>query len=490
MPRTSLPGRRPRHSALAALLAALLLLPAAGPPPVGSDTLPARRRAEARVVAALDARDWPAALQEIDAYLVHWAGHPFMLYNRACVLCRLGRNEEATTDLLGAVRAGFREFDHLRHDPDLASIRDTETFQAILAAADRTERDRAEALIEGWKAEFGAEGYRFEIDEVRRLVYATALDDVTHREMRAMLDLEADQLAASLFGPPPAYYVLVAIPTPRHADRYFNGDASIGGQYVHAERRLVARDVGVSLRHEFVHARHYGHMERLRLTEPVPIWILEGLATLYETVRFGADGTVEFLPNERTNIVRNLEDAGRLTPWSRLLAMPAETFMRRATRHYPEVRAIFEFLADRGALETWYATYVEGLAEDRSGRRALEATFGLPMEEIERRFRDWVALRDPVDLVVRRGEAALGVEATPRATNDGVLLARVLRGGSAERSGLRRGDVIVAVDGEAVRSLPELQAAIGEREVGDSLLVRFRRDATYLERRVVLRPLP
>ena len=46
---------------------------------------------------------------------------------------------------------------------------------------------------------------------------------------------------------------------------------------------------------------------------------------------------------------------------------------------------------------------------------------------------------------------------------------------AAAMSGLHEGDVIVAVDGQAIQSVPQLQAAIREHEPGEEIKVRIRR---------------
>ncbi|NIM60902.1 MAG: hypothetical protein GTO30_04390, partial [Acidobacteria bacterium] len=52
-----------------------------------------------------------------------------------------------------------------------------------------------------------------------------------------------------------------------------------GGIYEHERRRLIARDIGASLRHELTHAYHYADMDRLGQRHP--LWVQEGIATLY-----------------------------------------------------------------------------------------------------------------------------------------------------------------------------------------------------------------
>ena len=195
-----------------------------------------------------------------------------MLYNAACAQARLGHKDEAASTLLLSVKAGFRDFEHMRLDPDLESIRQHPTYLAIVEAAERVAANVGKSAVERWREDYGSKNYRYETDDQRRINYATALDQDAHKRMREMLEREADQLTKTLFEKPPSYYILIAIPTPDDSDKFFHGNDSIGGMYEHTFRRLVSRDIGNSLRHEFVHALHFGHMARL--DQPHPLWIV------------------------------------------------------------------------------------------------------------------------------------------------------------------------------------------------------------------------
>lgn len=58
---------------------------------------------------------------------------------------------------------------------------------------------------------------------------------------------------------------------------------------------------------------------------------------------------------------------------------------------------------------------------------------------------------------------------------EGVLIIRVLEGTPAAEAGLRRGDVILEVDGATVRSADQLQLKVEKTKVGDTLQVKIQR---------------
>jgi hypothetical protein len=61
-------------------------------------------------------------------------GNPVLWYNRACALSLSGGRSPALDALERAVEAGFADADLMRSDLDLAGVRDTDRFRALLAA--------------------------------------------------------------------------------------------------------------------------------------------------------------------------------------------------------------------------------------------------------------------------------------------------------------------------------------------------------------------
>lgn len=412
--------------------------------------------------------------------------HPALWFEKSRALAQLEKIDAAAESLGQAVRLGYRDFSRMRTDSALVPLRSHETFKAIDEAARRAEPKRARQAKDEWIERFGRDDYRYEMDAERRLLYATALDDVAHDETRKMIGELADHLAATLFGALPDYEVLVAVPTPHDARRVITQE-SVGGLYQHDKRQLIAREIGSAMRHEFFHVMHYGHMERIGQVHP--LWVQEGLASLYEDYEFDASGEIHFLPNERHTIARRQIRQGQAIPWRDFLRMPSQRFMARSVAVYPQARSIFEFVASRGQLERWYHTYVETFHDDPTGKTAFERTFDMSLNRIERDWVRWVRLRPDVPMHLEEGDASLGVETRPNASNDGVRITRILPGSAAAIGGLQVDDVIVSVNGQPTRRIEELRRVIGEHQVGDRVSIRIRRDGRHETRVMTLRAL-
>lgn len=476
---------------------------------------PSRIALERQIINAFE-RDNPGrALALMDQYLRHWPTDPDMLYNAACGHALQGERERAADRLLEAVRAGFRDFAHMESDPDLASIRDHEVYLAILEARDRVAAPAAPepttGEVDGDGAERGdgtremllaprsnrgseefaewesrhPDGYRYESDARHRLHFGSPLDDRAHTEMTEMLTRQADQMADSLFGSLQSDWIFVLVPAPEHQP-IFSIDSLTPGWYEHSRRMLVTADIGASLRHEFAHVLHWGHMDRIGQRHPM--WVQEGLASLYENYAIDDTGDrIKFRINERHNIARQLVLDGDAPPWRHLLEMNPTLFMKGAARNYPLARSMLEYIAAEGRLEDWYRNLVETWYEDRTGRVSLERTFDAPLSEIEADWRRWVRARGRFDDLIDHGDASIGISAIDAV--DGCLVTRLIPGGGAAEAGMRKEDIIVRVGNRTVRSTRELMLAIAARRVGEVVAIRVRRDGEYLDLAVRMKPL-
>ena len=463
------------------LFIAILFLAIASPASAQSRE---QERLEANIVRAFAAARYERALEQIDEYLEKWPSSPLMVYNKACGFALTNRRDAAGQALLEAVELGFRDFGHMKQDPDLESMRDHPTFIAIVAAQGQADQSASNRQLEKWKNRFGEDDYTFESDSKRRIHFVTSVDPTAHKQMKEMLQGQADQMSETLFGSPPDYWCLIAVPTADDAKTFFEKE-NTAGIYIHASRRLVSRDIGASMRHEFGHLMHFGHMERLG-RQKHPIWIQEGLASLYEDYTVDDDGTFTFHPNGRHNKNHRQVDRHVALSFEKLLALDARSFMAGNARYYPQVRSVFEFLAALGVLEEWYETYTSSFQRDSSGKYAFEKTFGLSLDAVERRWRNWVLDRGEIDDRIDYGDASIGVAGVE--ATDGVRIVE-FKGLSARRVGLKIGDVIVAVDDTPVRTRSELILAIAQRDVGDRVRLRIRRGDTHRTISITLQPL-
>jgi adenylate cyclase len=82
-------------------------------------------------LAELDRKE--EALRECSQALELTGDDPLMLYNCACLYCRLGETQRAIETLRQAIRAGYANIAWLKQDPDMNPLRDNADFQALIA---------------------------------------------------------------------------------------------------------------------------------------------------------------------------------------------------------------------------------------------------------------------------------------------------------------------------------------------------------------------
>ena len=74
----------------------------------------------------------------------------------------------------------------------------------------------------------------------------------------------------------------------------------------------------------------------------------------------------------------------------------------------------------------------------------------------------------------------------PQASDGGVAISGIVPGGPAESAGLERGDLLVSVDGQPVRSLRQLYSSLWTKAPGDTVgmqVLRERVDPRLRDRR-------
>lgn len=442
--------------------------------------------ASQRAIEAFAAGDFATARDQLHAALKNDPANPALLYNLACVHAQLGETDQAQERLLDAISAGFVDFFQLERDDSLAPIRKTTTYQAIIAGWRRLLDARNDAELAAMRRHYGGR-YRYEKDEALRLSFVSAFDPTTFEETRSEMRVIAAWAKKTLFtdvstsqaqdDDRPDPWTLVLLPTPEDFVLAV-GAPDIGGWYDHDRRRLIAQDLGPSLRHEFLHVLHWRHMTRLGQRHPE--WIMEGLGSLVEDITIdGASGLTPAL-SQRTNIAIRLAKAHRLMPIQRFASMEHKRFVTvRPLAHYAQARSLMLFLNERDLLGAWYARYVQSFADDPTGVKALEDVLGKPAAAIDREFRAWLIALPEVAQEIRPGMASLGVELS-LGRGDGPRVARMKPGSPVRKAGLRLGDVVVAIDGVTTRTMDDVVRFLGDHKVGDMVTARIRRGRRFL----------
>jgi hypothetical protein len=451
----------------------------------------ARSATERAVNEALAQRRSVDALTRAKAWLERAPGDAGMLALAARAAAQSGDQRVAAGYLKRAIEEGFTDFAAVESGADFAGLRRHESWavvqDAMRSARARNERGvltgtEATKAVDAWRMRFTS-GYRAVPDGATNTILVTTQDPTSRGELLAMLATLTKDQVDRLFGKGLAQPVAVIIAQGQDGE----GDGltpSRAGRYEHASRRLLTRDTGATLRHEFTHALHFAHMERINQLHP--IWLREGLATVFETYRAREDGSLEFLPNERADAAMQLLATGVAPGLRRLLTMPEDDFQKDGESTYPLVRSLMEFTASRGALERLYAEAVAGFRDDPACTRALERAHGASLEEIERSWTTWTRERGAQGLSTDPTQPSIGV--TTEDHPDGARIVRFVTKSTARDAGLRPGDVIVGVDGEPVRSVRELGVALTRLPRRETLTIRFRRGDSYSILEVRRRP--
>ncbi|MFM9996281.1 MAG: PDZ domain-containing protein [Phycisphaerales bacterium] len=483
------------------LLSLTATAPAQDAPPLDSDPTAKALELQDKAFDAIGRRDYDEAERLLRRQLELDPGNFVPHYNLACVLALKGDAAACGEQLLRAVEHGFSDVNRLRTDPDLANARNDENYLKIVNNWGFVLEKHRDANLSRCKQFFKGGSYLTGFDEELRLAYLSAADPKSFEQAREDITRLARWGVTNVFpdlaltepqaGETPAKrsrpdaWVVVILPTPDDFQRWsrmvFGPDAgsgmsTVGGIYSHDSKRLVAMDLGATLRHEFFHVLHWRSCERLG--QPHPPWIQEGLCSLvedYEVRGSGDAATIEPVPSWRTNVAKRLARSGRLTPIKTLAAMSRESFIAsRPLAQYGQARAVFLFLWQQGKLKDWYAAYTRGFKDDPTGVHAIEEVFERPMAEVEKLYRDWLKALPEVAEQISPGSAGLGAEVEP-GDGDGPVIVQIDPRGPARRAGLRVRDAITAINGQPTRDLNELVRVLGELELGDAIEVSYRR---------------
>lgn len=403
------------------------------------------------------------------------------LYNLACAYSLKGEKGAALDYLEKSAQAGYLNFRHMNRDPDLDNIRNEPRYKALMARKEELMENWAESRADSLKREYGQD-YIVEVDHERKIVYATNQSRTVLDELKKALNNYADAQWRTFFENKPNYYLTIICPN-REDFRKRIKSRNVGGVYSHGSRTLICGNIGSTLIHEFTHALHFGDQDARG--QGHPIWILEGLATCFETSTL-IDGKPTPMPNYRLNRVRLALATGRYYPWNEFMRIPRSRFMSNTGISYPEARYIMYYFWQLGKLKEWYDTYCANYRKDRTGILATEITFGKSVAQVEEDFRKWIAEAPEGAGAVPKGAAFFGVSTSPSAA--GMHVRQVVPGSVAEKAGVKPGDIIIEFAGKKYTNRDAFAEAIRAQEIGVSIKVTVLRGEREIELEVELQP--
>lgn len=432
-----------------------------------------------RSIQLIQSRKYDEAEAVIEQALGILPHHAVNLYNMACLKALRGRSDEAMDYLERSALEGFTDFAHIQSDPDLVSLRELPRFRQFLARKDELQRRAADRVLAWLKRELGG-GYIFEIDETHKLVFATNIDARTLASLKQRLVAQAQSLCEQLFEHAPDQYISVVIPSPDDF-RQIVPRPGVGGFYNHENRLIIAKGLGQTITHEFTHALH--DADRARTGQAHPVWLTEGLATLFESARFVEQ---TFVPQDsyRLGHVQAAAKGNRLIPLARLLSMDHAAFLQNAMLAYAQAGSIMHYLYERQLLRRFYETYKATYDKDRTGKLALETVCARPLAQVEQEWKAWVLARKPPAANTAPDSAVLGVRFST--SSSGCRIDSVVPGGPAEKAGLRVGDIIVAFGGQEVTDQMSILQMLAAQKPGDRVVMTVRRDGEDVDVPVIL----
>lgn len=456
----------------------------------------AAREVEERALAAFEAGEYAEAARLFEEQAGLDERNFVPRYNLACARARAGEMDAAWEALKEAVGTGFVDAHQLRRDEHLAGLRDDERFKALLANWARVVEGHREANVESTERWLGTRVERRTLEAMRIEVFSrhdAVLTDAAVREVERVAEFIEAMLGQGMAAQAADAWVMLALPD---ADRFgswalttFGPGAAdsfgeIGGAYDHDSKRLVAKDLGATLRHEFVHALHWRMMSASGHVQP--IWMQEGFAALVEDV--DARGVMMVpVASWRTNIVKRLEANHRLPRIEDVAKLEHGRFTTfRPLRQYALARSVFMFVHEEGLLRAWFEAHARRGAADADGLGSLSEVFGASMEEINGRYREWVKRLPMVAETGEELEVSLGVSLETGA-GDGPRVVGFDEPGVRTATGLRLGDVVTGIDGQSTRDLQEFIRVLSGASAGQRVVLTYRRGKLHGQSEVVLR---
>lgn len=419
-------------------------------------------------------------------------------YNLAAISSLRADLPAAEQRFTRALALGFSDIRVVRADPHMAAFRTTQLFKDLNARWPEILTARRESDLNAARQLVGRVHESRTLDRWK-IDLLSSHDPIATDQAAA----EIQQLAAWITGavftnlqPEDAFeedaWAAVVLPDREGFGRWTiatfgagpgRGFSTIGGAYDHNRRRLVAQDLGATLRHELIHVLHWRDMSRLGQNHAA--WIQEGLASLVEDYDI-INNTLTPVPSWRTNIVKRLHNARRLTPLDELAATSLDRLStNRPLAQYAQSRAVMLFLLDQNKLTEFYRRYTQTFAADPTGMQALRETLDLPDQNaVEQAYQAWLTALPMVPETGSELPATLGIE-IENGDGSGVRVTG-LPAGARQRTGLSVGSFITAINNRPTRDLNELIRVLADYAPGDTITLSHRRGRLHHTNQVTL----
>ena len=201
--------------------------------------------------------------------------------------------------------------------------------------------------------------------------------------------LSADFFDAVPFTKPLTIYLFRDAESYRtNAKALFGDDPETPYGYYSAQNQALVMNIatgGGTLVHEMVHPMLENDFPR------VPAWFNEGLASLFEQCT-ERDGRITGLVNWRLAGLRSALAADRLGSLDALMRTTTRQFYgAHSGLNYAQGRYLLYWLQEQDLLVAFYRRFRATAHRDPTGRAALEAVAGEPLDAIEARWRTFVA---------------------------------------------------------------------------------------------------
>ncbi|MFP4355230.1 MAG: PDZ domain-containing protein [Phycisphaerae bacterium] len=317
------------------------------------------------------------------------------------------------------------------------------------------------------------EGYTSQIDSRRRVVFITSLDAETSRMAVRVIRTHLDALRKTGFDQPFGRNLTILLPTVRDYRKLVAGkNPEASGFYSRKLRLMATISLSNAIVHELVHAVHDN--QQMILGQDHPIWIAEGLATLYQNSEIREGRLVPKIGPELAFLKESVE-ANKIFRLGDLLKIDRAGFMAQSQISYPQVRYLMYYLHQKQLLDTWYDAYRTGYDEDPTGLAALEKVLGKDLEKIEDDWLAWIDKTDPPWQSKMVTKAHLGIRMKPG--EEGVIVDAPLSGTSAGNARLLKSDdVILSIGGLATPTPQDLSAAVVTFRPGQTVRIELVRD--------------